>query len=536
MARGAWAEGRAAFERAVAQDPTADALEGLGWANYWLDNIEESMALRERACRAFRDNGQCREAARVATAVGLDAFDLHGVAVATGWLELARRCLEGLEPCSEHGWLVLWEGHIARMLHGDTEQARRLGAEAAEIGRSFRLADLEVLGSALEGLAMVNDGDVSSGMRQLDASMAAVLVGEMNDLYSVAQACCFLLHACEWVRDYDRMAQWTARVDDFAGNWNINSVFTACRTQHAAMLIGQGRWAEAETQLLSLNEQLLLSRPWFASDGIEQLGELRRRQGRSAEAAELFQKAGARTIALLGRAQIALDRGQPAEALDLAERALRGLSAARWTDASIGLFVKVRAQLGLGEVDAAKELVSELMQAAKKVETGFSTGLAHHAEGLIAAHAQDHPRASVHFADAIVAFEAARAPYEAARVRVDMARAQFAQGRGGSAGADLDAAVSAFEDLGAKRDVETAEALRAESSIPPEPAGTVKGISPRERQVLKLVAEGLNDRAIAGDLGISEHTVHRHISNILTKFDTPTRAAAVAFALRQDLL
>jgi DNA-binding CsgD family transcriptional regulator len=517
------------LEAEVADDPCGEALEGLGWAHYWLDDIERSIALREKACRCYRDDGRCRDAARVATALALDELDIHGLAVANGWFELARRCLTGIEDCPEHGWLVLWEGHMARMVDGDCDRARQLGAEASEVGRVHGQADLEVLGDALVGLVEVNEGKVDAGMRRLDASMAAAMVGELHDLYSVSAACCFLLHACEWVRDYERMAQWTTRVDRFADDWNIRSMFTACRTQHAALLIGRGMWSDAEAQLQRINEELMTTRPWFAPEALEQLGDLRRRQGRFDEAVRLFERAGSRAVAMLGRAWIALDQGRPAEALELGERALRALTQARWADTSTAMFVVVRAHLGVNAPEHARVMAAELQQTSTTFGAAFSLGLSHHAAGLIAAQARRHEDAKAHFVDALAAFESACAPYEAARARVDLAGTLEALDLAQSAHIELDLAGRAFDALGAQVDAD-----RCRGQAAPDPSPGV--LTPRERQVLDLISEGLGDKAIARDLGISGHTVHRHIANILEKLDKPTRASAVAYALRHQLI
>ena len=60
-------------------------------------------------------------------------------------------------------------------------------------------------------------------------------------------------------------------------------------------------------------------------------------------------------------------------------------------------------------------------------------------------------------------------------------------------------------------------------------------LTPREREVLALLAEGLTNRRIAERLVVSEHTVHRHVTSILRKLDLPTRAAAAAVAARSGL-
>jgi RNA polymerase sigma factor (sigma-70 family) len=58
------------------------------------------------------------------------------------------------------------------------------------------------------------------------------------------------------------------------------------------------------------------------------------------------------------------------------------------------------------------------------------------------------------------------------------------------------------------------------------------GLTPREREVLSLLAQGLTNRQIGARLVISEHTVHRHVSSILRKLEVPSRAAAAAAAVR----
>jgi DNA-binding NarL/FixJ family response regulator len=66
-------------------------------------------------------------------------------------------------------------------------------------------------------------------------------------------------------------------------------------------------------------------------------------------------------------------------------------------------------------------------------------------------------------------------------------------------------------------------------------AGPIGMLTPREREVVALVAAGLSNREIGRRLGISEHTVHRHVTSILRKWDVPSRAAAASRAARHGL-
>jgi len=60
-------------------------------------------------------------------------------------------------------------------------------------------------------------------------------------------------------------------------------------------------------------------------------------------------------------------------------------------------------------------------------------------------------------------------------------------------------------------------------------------LSPRERDILRLVARGMTNPEIAAALNLSEHTVKRHVANILTKLNLSTRAAAASYAARRNL-
>jgi len=71
---------------------------------------------------------------------------------------------------------------------------------------------------------------------------------------------------------------------------------------------------------------------------------------------------------------------------------------------------------------------------------------------------------------------------------------------------------------------------------PPEGAANVDDLTPRERDVLRLVAEGKSDPEIAQELVVSPHTVHRHVANIFRKLDLHSRAAAAAHAARAGLV
>ena len=221
LARGAWEEARTTFEAALSREETAEALEGLGLAAWWLNDAPATFVARERAYRRYRERGDNRAAARVAIPLALDHFLRRGEpAVANGWFRRAHRLLDGLDPGPEHAMLANWEGYIALALRHDIATARQLGARARALALSLGSIDLEMPAQALEGLVLVHAGEVAEGMRLLDEATAAAVAGDMTDLDAIVTTCCYLISACECVRDYDRAAQWCNRVMQISARWS----------------------------------------------------------------------------------------------------------------------------------------------------------------------------------------------------------------------------------------------------------------------------------------------------------------------------
>jgi DNA-binding NarL/FixJ family response regulator len=99
-----------------------------------------------------------------------------------------------------------------------------------------------------------------------------------------------------------------------------------------------------------------------------------------------------------------------------------------------------------------------------------------------------------------------------------------------SAAMELEAARQVFDRLGAAPDLARVAALARErgSTVP-------CGLSPRETEVLRLVATGRTNQAIAADLFLSHRTVARHLSNIFAKLGVGSRTAAAAYAFEHGI-
>jgi DNA-binding NarL/FixJ family response regulator len=535
LADGAWSDARASFEEALGGERTAEAFEGLSWAAWWLDDSPAVFGARQSAYRLYRDGGDCSGAARMAMWLAADHLDFRGaLAVAGGWLRRARRLLDSVEGGPEHGWLAFHEGYVAH-LSGDTALAGELAGRAAGAGRRFGVPDLEMLGLALQGATLVACAQVGDGMRCLDEATATALAGEATVPISGAWVCCFLVGACTAVLDFERAFEWCDRIAEFAERYGSRYMLAFCRSEYGAIQLWRGRWADAGQVLESAVEDFSRSRPAMVSAPLAALAELRRRQGRAQEAALLLDRAGPTAQAQLCRVRLALDAGEPRRAIELAERVLRQTSVERKLDRAPALALLVRAHVGCGRLEEAGAALESLREVARLVSTEALRASAELSEGLLAAAGGDHDQARRLFEDAVDRFHRVGAPFEAAQARIELARSLAALGRQEAAGREAAGGLDRLLELGADVEADRARRLLGRP-VPGACEGPeLPGVTPREREVLGLLAEGLTNRQIAGRLVVSEHTVHRHVTNILRKLNLPSRTAAAAYAVRADL-
>ena len=541
---GAWQQAQHAFERALAAGETPEALEGLGLAAWWLDLADVVFDARERAYRAYRSRGDLVPAARIAVWIAWDSAAFRGEeGVARGWLHRARRLLDGQPESPEHAFLAARAAVFALLDDGDPEEAETLALETIRIGQLLGTIDYEMLGRSLCGFALVTTGRVTEGLRELDEVSAAILAGELSDRLLIALAGCYLIGACDRVRDHGRAVQWCDRIKEHSRKWGLKPLFAVCRTQYASVCMWRGSWEEAERELTSACDELAICRPGMTTDGLARLGELRRRQGRLDEAASLFERSGGHPVASLGRASMALDRGDSQSAAELAERHLRRLPARNRTERATALELLIRALAAAGhgrDLERARAALEELRSIASDAQTAPLLASAGLAAGLIATAEGDLDGARRALEDAVDLFDTSGAPFESARARRELASALHQLGRTDAAVAEVDRALADLTRLDARLEMSSAQALRDRVASPQRAKGATAVettvLTPREVEVLRLISSGLSNQAIADRLCISEHTVHRHVANTLAKLDVPSRSAAVACAARLGLL
>jgi LuxR family maltose regulon positive regulatory protein len=532
--RGAWEQARAAFDAALAQSRSAEAWEGRSWAAWWLDEVERCLDARERAYRIYRAHGDLRGAARMALWIGDDHLEFLGAAtIANGWFQRAERILEFVEPCAEHGWLDAFRAHLA--LRQDPVEAEALGARARELGADLDDVDLELFGLATEGLALVNQGDVVEGMQCLEEAATAALQGEFEQLAAAGWTCCYMIYACERIRDYERAAHWCREVEEFTRRMRIRFVNGTCRAHYAAVLTWRGEWDIAERELADALEDLTDARPFWRSEAVVRLAFLRRRQGSFDEARDLFGEAAGHALADVGLGELRLDEGDAAGVREDLERLLDQLPTSNPTTRAPLLELLARALAALGEPEAAAPHVEELQSIALSVPTLPLRASASLAAGVVAAAEGDGTTASRHLENAIELFVESGAPFDAEHARLTLADVLAGTGREQDAARQAAAALRGSDQLGAAGQSARARALLGR-------LGHVSGVrgrgqlTSRQAEVLRLAAEGLDNRQIAERLGVGEGTIQRHVRNACGTLGCRSRAAALEAAAGLGLL
>jgi LuxR family maltose regulon positive regulatory protein len=538
MRRGEWQQARLAFENALKERESAEALEGLAQSCHWLNDGATAIDARERAFRLYNEAGDPRSAGRAAIWLAMDYAEFRGeVAIASGWLQRARTLLEQTEPCEERAYLLAFLANDKLLGEKDIEGARKLAAEARAIAQSVNSIDVLMIAKALEGLALVSEGQVREGMRWLDEATLIATGGECKDIGLIGAACCTLISACERVRDYDRAAQWCDHVKEFCVRWKMGSLFATCRTQYSNVLISRGDWPAAEDELIAATEELAERRPPLVRAATVRLAELRRRQGRFDEARKLFSSVESHLLSLLGLAALSLDSDDFGAAIDYAHRYLRRVPPIDRIERVPGLELLVRAYAKTGEMMKAREALVELRSSATYIATDALLGAAQLAEGMVAAAGKDFDAATAYFEDATDLFDRARMPYESVQSRIELAQILDRLGQTSRAQREASTALEQAERIGAGwLAIHAAELLPSVRLQPSEVSTQVEtALSGREKEILRLVAQGKDNNGIADELFLSVRTVERHISNAYQKLGITgksARVAAAAYAMR----
>jgi DNA-binding NarL/FixJ family response regulator len=531
FARRRWSEARAQLAQADREDPLGpDDLQRLATAAYLVGQSAESEEIWARAHHEFLRQAEVERAARCAFWLAFGLLSQGERARGIAWVERARGLVDdGRRACVEQGYLLLPVA-LQRLAAGDAAAAYDAFCRAAEIGDRFDDPDLIALARHSRGRVLIRMGETAEGVRLLDEAMVTVEAREVSPLV-VGDVYCSVIEGCLEVFDLRRAREWTTALTRWCESQpDLVPYSGQCLVRRAEILRLHGAWTEAADAAQQAAERFLRgpAQP-AAGAAFYQRAELHRLRGERADAEEAYRQASRHGrdpqpgLALLRLAQGRIDAAATAIRSAL-ERAVDGAARSRLLPACVEIALAAR------DVPAARAAAEELERRAGDLDAPLLRALATQARGAVLQAEGDPGAALALLRHAWADWQEIGAPYEAARVRALMGLALRDAGDPEAAEMELDAARWVFEQLGARPDLARVEAL---ATAAPGAAGS---LSAREVQVLRLVAAGKSNRAIAAELFISERTVERHVSNIFVKLGVSSRAAATAYAYEHRLL
>jgi len=528
LARQDWQAGYDLVHGLSVDEPAdeAERLDLLADAAWWLGRVEESIEARQAAHRLFESLGAHRRAGMCAVWLYQDHCLRARPAAASGWLQRARRVLDGDTGCVEYGALLLREAEAAHG-GGRLDEAVELAEQARALGRALTSADLEAEALQTLGRVLIDVGQPAAGLAHLDEAMLLAVEGRLGP-YSTGKVYCSLIGACEELGDLRRAAEWTEATATWAAQHPFAIFPGICRVHRAVVLERQGALEQAEREATRACAELVGSHLPNAVTAYAEVGDIRRRLGDLERAEEAFARAeelSGRACAggaLLRLAQGRLEEARHAIAGCLAEEAPNRLGRARLLPAAVQIAVAAN---DLADGDAA---VHELESIARTFDTPMLHALAAIARGRLQLAEGDPITAGSTLQSAVGQWQELQVPYEIATASTLLGQAQRQAGREDAAKESFARARALFEQIGARLDAHAIETTRRTR----RPAG----LTEREVEVLRLIAAGQANKEIAAQLRLSSKTVSRHLTNIFNKIGVTSRAAATAFAFEHHLI
>jgi DNA-binding CsgD family transcriptional regulator len=524
---GEWVAARDQLRLALELGENADALASLAMASWWLNDVEESMALQHRAHALFKSEGRLGPAAFSAAWIGVQYFGFkENPAAAEGWLAVGESLLAEAGPCPEMARLMI----MSTAVLSDLQVAKTTIEQGAAMAKGFSDRDCELLAQAYLGLVRVSLGEIREGLKLLDQAMALCSAGEVEDLWIVGLVYCAMLAACERVSDFARAEQWCS-VGGFVAKYRDCLFSAACRACYGGVLAARGHWAAAESELLGALRTFDAGPRGQRIDALSRLAALRVHQGRSAEAARLLDGYEDHPDAALPMAALEMINGRPRESAAILERRVAVLGEPN-TQAAPLLTLLVEALLAAGQIEKARAVAGRLASLGQLAGGRYLQGLAALAAGRVTGSEGGDPLPELE--DALDHLLAAEMPLEAAQARLAIALGMVTE-TPDLAASEARRALAVFERLGAVSGADAASALIR--SLGGGGRTGPKGRAPltqREVQVLELLGLGLSNEELAARLFISRRTAEHHVSSILAKLELKSRAEAAAYALRQD--
>ena len=540
LSTGEWEKAKEFLVDALKQEESPEVYEELGWVNWWLNDAAGVFENRIKAFNLFLQKDDKLGAVRNACWIGVDYIEFKGeFAVASGWFKRAENLLEGLPPSTELSMFKILKARWTFQVEKNSELAFKLLDESLQISKSLKNVDGEMLAEALKGFILVVEGNISEGMPLLDDATLLAINSDQSDIKFTTITCCYLIDACERIRDYERAAQWCNNVKELCKQWRYRAMFANCRMKHAGILIWKGEWNEAEEELLSAANELKEFRPIQVNACTVRLADLKRRQGKWKEAEELLSKVESHPLKELFIAFLFFDKEEYEKALDSAERYLRRFSENEKAERTVVLELLVQINITLGKPEQAQNHLNELKEISTTINTLPLKAAVLSAEGNLYSAQGNYEQTKQHLEDAIDIYDKIKSPFESARTRVLLADVLVKLNKYAQAEGELDTAINKFKKLGAEKDFEKAK-FTLKNLYKDNAADKNKyEFTGRELEVLRLIAEGKNNEEIAEKLFLSVRTVEKHLTNIYSKVGVSgksARAYVASYAIKHNLI
>ena len=531
LGRGAWKEARSAFEDAARADESPEISFGLGVALWWIGEIRGSVRCIEQAYAAFRRRSDPVQAVSAALELCfLYHENLGNHAAADGWMARACRLVDEFELESLQGRVLF----IKACCCSDPDQSETWARQARQLAIGGEDRDLELCALSLIGAALIEKGRIDEGIPLIDEAMAGALACE-GQLDTVVVTTCKMIQSYDRCADFQRAVQWLREADRFVERYGCPYLNATCRAHYGGVLFATGDWQKAEKELWAALELSGDAMPALRGEALARLAELRLAQGRIEEAERLLAGFEDHEAAAPVCARIHLLRGKLALAVAASQRRLGVIGGENRLEGAVLVELLGEAEIGQGQVDDAAERGRKLAELGSTLGCRVVFARGERLRGQALAAGADEA-AKRHLEAALCEFVRLEMPFELARTRLLLAQA-LREHDPEVAEAEARAALVIFENLGANENAGAAAVLLREiENKTRKQFSKSSGLSRREAEVLRLVAQGMSNQEIADRLALSKHTVHRHVSSILTKLDLRSRAAAAAYAAQHELL
>lgn len=524
----AWRDACTEFAATTPTGLAAADLEAWAVASHLVGQVETAGLRWTDAHQAWLDAGEVVRAVRCAFWFGLTLVQRGDHVRGNAWFARAARVLES-EPTDipERAYLLVPRA-LQAMDDGRSNVSLAMFEEVAAAGDTAADRDLATLGRLGQGQSLVLLGEAARGTAMLDDAMLAVTNDEVSPLVA-GLAYCAVIIACEQVFDLRRAQQWTAALSAWCGDQQgIRPYRGQCLVHRAELLQLRGKWEEAMAEIRAACQQLV-DPPDDPVQGMAyyRLGEMLRLRGQYTQAEDAYRRANRWGHSVQpGMALLRLAQGRLDDALAALGRVVGEEHHPGQQVRVLRAYIDVAA--AAGEPATARTALDRLTALAQRFASPQLTAICDHARGVVLL-AEGNPAGAVPSLQAAkAAWVGLDAPDEVARSAMYLGAAYHGLGDHGSARLEWDTAGRRFAETGAVTDLRRLDELAGAR----EPGG----ITAREAEILTHVATGETNRQIADRLGISEHTVRRHLQNIFAKLDLPSRAAASTWAHQHHLL